>query len=109
MRSWRTLAVGVVLGIAIVALLERASFVRSAQAQHLGRLQNVAFDFDTTGQASTLTFFDRDTGDIYLYVASTSGRFAFARRLSLKELGGPLADQAAHRLRQVPQLPTGIE
>ena len=109
MRSWRALAVGIALGVVLVLVVARAPFVPSAQAQHLSRLQNLEFDFDTTGQASTLTFFDKDTGDIYLYVASTSGRFAFARRLTLQELGGPLADQATQRLRQIPQLPSGAE
>ncbi len=87
----------------------RAPFVSPAEAQHLSRLQHVDFDFDTTGQASTLTFFNRDTGEVFLYVASMSGNFTFARSLTLEQLGGPLADQATQRLRGIPQLPTGTE
>ena len=87
----------------------RAPFLSSAEAQHLGRLQNVDFDFDTTGQASTLTFFNKDTGEVFLYVASMSGKFTFARSLTLQDLGGPLADEATQRLRRVPQIQTGTE
>ena len=109
MRSWKALIAGIGLGIATVLVLTRASLIPNAEAQHLNRLQNVEFDFDTTGQASTLSFFNKDTGEIFLYVASTSGKFVFAKRLSLQELGGPIADQALQRLQQVPQLPSGIE
>ena len=110
MRTWTAFGLGILIGVAAVLFgAGRISLLSEARAQYLERLQNVDVDFETSGNVSTLTFFDRDSGELYIYIATGTGNFRFARRLTLKELGGPLASEVSERLRTIPQLPTGLE
>ena len=110
MRGWVGIAMGIVVGgVAVAALLGRGALVPSAHAQYLSTFQNVDVDFETTGAISTLTFFDRDSGDTYIYIASGTGQFQFTRKLSMKDLGGPLAAELATGASNLPKLQTGIE
>jgi hypothetical protein len=90
MKAWRVFALGLFAGISILVGVSRLLFTPSAQAQYLSKFQNVQFDFNTTGAVSTLTFFNRETGEIFVYIASGTSDFKFARRMTLQELGGPI-------------------
>ncbi|MBM3216452.1 hypothetical protein FJZ36_16245 [Candidatus Poribacteria bacterium] len=107
-RRWGSWLVAFVLGAVAVLMVSRG-LVPSAKAQYLGKFQNVDFGFSTTGGTSTLTFFDRDTGVVYLYVASGRGDFQLARRLTLSELGQPLAVGMRAPATRVPSLPSGLD
>lgn len=110
MRRWAGFAAGVAVGsVVLFALLGRGPFTATAQAQYLSRFQNVDVDFETTGSVSTLTFFDRDSGDTYIYIASGSGKFQFAQKLSIQALGGPIAANLGSNSSKIPELQTGIE
>lgn len=110
MRGWTGFAVGVVVGGAVlVLLLGRSPLIPAAHAQYLSKFQNVDVDFETSANVSTLTFFDRDSGDTYIYIARGAGKFQFAQKLSIQALGGPLAASLGADASNVPRLHTGIE
>jgi len=96
-----------VLGIVLAVLGARLFAPRTANAQYLSKFQHVQFQFSTTGTTSTLAFFNRETGEVFLYVASGRGEFQFAKRLTVKELGAPLTTGTTGI--RVPRLPTGTE
>ena len=106
MRTWTIFVFGALVGIVSIAALR---FAPTANAQYLNRLQHVDLDFETNANSSTLTFFDRDSGSVYIYIATGAGNFQFARRLTIQELGGPLLSQTTNPTRNIPKLPTGTE
>lgn len=103
MGRWFSLGVG--LGVVLAFFGLRLIVPTPANAQYLSKFQNVQFQFATTGATSTLAFFNRETGEVFLYVASGRGDFQFARRLVVKELGEPLAQS----VKPIPRLPAGVE
>jgi hypothetical protein len=107
MRRWLSLGIGVGIGLALTLLFVRLSAPATANAQYLSKFQNVQFQFSTTGTTSTLAFFNRETGEVFLYVASGRGDFQFVKRLAVKELGSPLTAGAVGT--RIPRLPTGVE
>ncbi len=110
MRRWTGFAAGVAIGgLGLAVLLGRGPLTPTAHAQYLSRFQNVDVDFETTGAISTLTFFDRDSGDTYIYIASGTGKFQFAQRLTIQQLGGPIAANLGSNSSNIPKLQTGIE
>jgi hypothetical protein len=109
MRRYPAVTLAAVVVALLVLALTRSPLVPRAQAQHLSKFQNVEFAFNTTGAASTLAFFDRDSGDLYLYVAGQGSDFQFVRRLTVVELGAPLTVAARTRLPAIPQLPQAVD
>lgn len=104
MSRWKSIGVGVVVGLALTAMFARLVSPATAQAQHLSKFQNVQFQFSTTGTTTTLAFFNRETGEVFLYAATGRGEFQFAKRLAVSELGSPLASGAATT--RIPRLPS---
>lgn len=103
MKQWFFLGIG--WGVVLTLFGLRLMMPPLANAQYLSKFQNVQFQFATTGATSTLAFFNRESGEVFLYVASGRGDFQLAKRFVVKELGDPLTQG----VKTIPRLPTGVE